>query len=688
MKYRHLINKGATTAALAMILGIPAAHAAEVYLQAEQYQKTIEYGGAASSRTVAVVNAGFETPNCNNPAGGDPGCPNALFSNGSFDGWTVTGEGGVFEVGAHAPATLSATEGDQVAYSNGGTLSQVLTEVVTAGTSYTLMVDVGDRNDTGFPGYSVSLYAGGALLAEENSLSLTTAWDTSTVNYTVAADNAAIGQPLEIRLQSAGSQTEFDNVRLEAAQTAAVVTMWGYSECSDATFSDCTVAAAASPGPQITVPAGDAAGLTIYLRNTLPEATSLMIAGQRPAVVTVNGLPATDLGRNLDGRLRSFAPEVPGAVGAPTAALAVTNAGFELPDCDLGGPDCPNSLYTTGTATGWTVAGGGVFEVGAYGAAGIAATEGDQDAYISSGSMSQLLTDVLTAGTTYTLMVDVGDRADAGFPGYAVALYAGGALLAQENSQVLTTEWGTSVVEYTATGAEVGIGQPLEIRLQSSGSQTQFDNVRLTASTGSGTVSVGTYSWPASDLRPGSYLYQSGSHVQLQVQMGLYGAMVQDAQGCTGGVGCAYSDVSYDAQQVLLLSEIDPALHDPMPTPANATVSGYVPRFFLINGAPFDGTLPPALAPAGDDILLRVINAGLDNHALQLMGGYFEVLGEDGHRAPTSKSQFNALLPPAKSLDLLFAPTAAGTYALFDRRLRLSNGPVDGGGMLHQVVVE
>jgi hypothetical protein len=341
-----------------------------------------------------------------------------------------------------------------------------------------------------------------------------------------------------------------------------------------------------------------------------------------------------------------------------------------------------------GTATGWTVAGGGVFEVGGFGAAGISATEGDQDAYLGTGSMSQVLSDVLTAGTTYTLMVDVGDRADAGFPGYSVALYAGGALLAQENSLVLSSEWDTSTVTYAATGAEVGIGQPLEIRLQSLGDQTQFDNVRLTATTGAGTVSVGTYSWSASNLRPGSYLYQSGSHVQLQVQMGLYGAMVQDAQGCAGGVGCAYADVSYDAQEVLVLSEIDPALHDPAPTPANATVSGYVPRFFLINGAPFDGTLPPALASTGDDILLRVINAGLDNHALQLIGGYFEVLGEDGHRAPTGKSQFNALLPPAKSLDLLLTPTAAGSYALFDRRLRLSNGPVDGGGMFHQVVVD
>ena len=44
MKNRHLIKHGATAVALAMILGISAAHSAEVFLQAEEYQKTIAYG--------------------------------------------------------------------------------------------------------------------------------------------------------------------------------------------------------------------------------------------------------------------------------------------------------------------------------------------------------------------------------------------------------------------------------------------------------------------------------------------------------------------------------------------------------------------------------------------------------------------------------------------------------------------
>ncbi|MDT5319961.1 MAG: hypothetical protein QOD88_2483, partial [Mycobacterium sp.] len=37
---------------------------------------------------------------------------------------------------------------------------------------------------------------------------------------------------------------------------------------------------------------------------------------------------------------------------------------------------------------------------------------------------------------------------------------------------------------------------------------------------------TGTYSWSAAQLRAGSFVYQSGTHPALQVQMGLYGAVV------------------------------------------------------------------------------------------------------------------------------------------------------------------
>ena len=70
------------------------------------------------------------------------------------------------------------------------------------------------------------------------------------------------------------------------------------------------------------------------------------------------------------------------------------------------------------------------------------------------------------------------------------------------------------------------------------------------------------YTW--NNLKPGTFIYHSGSNLAKQVHMGLYGAMTADA-----ATGEAYPGVAYDNEVVLFYSEIDPALHDPpdLPTP-------------------------------------------------------------------------------------------------------------------------
>ena len=189
-----------------------------------------------------------------------------------------------------------------------------------------------------------------------------------------------------------------------------------------------------------------------------------------------------------------------------------------------------------------------------------------------------------------------------------------------------------------------------------------------------------TYTW--NNLRPGTYLYQSASHVQLQVQMGLYGAMVRDA-----AAGEAYAGVPYAQSKVIVFSEIDPALHDPEPKAANLTVDGYRPSYFLLNGEPFvAGADPLATVAPADRLLLRLVNAGLQNRAPQLLGGYYEIIAEDGFRAPAPRLQYNTLLPAGKALDVLFTGSA-GSYSLYDRRLGLVNGLSTNGGQQGQIVV-
>jgi hypothetical protein len=107
---------------------------------------------------------------------------------------------------------------------------------------------------------------------------------------------------------------------------------------------------------------------------------------------------------------------------------------------------------------------------------------GTQVAYAQSGgTLSQVLNQDLAPSRTYTLQVDVGDRLDIAAPAYTIALYAGGVLLAQAtqvNTPTVNGNYVLATVVYTSP-ATVTPNQKLEIRLSGSGTNVNFDNVRL-----------------------------------------------------------------------------------------------------------------------------------------------------------------------------------------------------------------
>jgi hypothetical protein len=198
-----------------------------------------------------------------------------------------------------------------------------------------------------------------------------------------------------------------------------------------------------------------------------------------------------------------------------------------------------------------------------------------------------------------------------------------------------------------------------------------------------------TYRW--TNLRPGTYLYHSGTHPQVQVQMGLYGGLKKDDAG-----GRAYPNVDYDNEIMLLYSEIDPALHAAVAGgtyggPAYPSTIDYKPKYFLINGEPYDANSPPPFSAgaAGERTLIRFLNAGLQTHVPVLQGLDMQLVAEDGHPYPYVKTQYSAMLPAAKTLDAMLTPTPGqdGQYAIYDRRLNLTNGMQPGGGMLAYLTV-
>ena len=199
------------------------------------------------------------------------------------------------------------------------------------------------------------------------------------------------------------------------------------------------------------------------------------------------------------------------------------------------------------------------------------------------------------------------------------------------------------------------------------------------------------YTWTG--IKPGTYLYESGTHPQVQVQMGLYGALTSNAVEATATtLAQAYAGVAYDSQVTMLYSEIDPALHAAVAggTYGTAVTStfDYKPKYFLINGQPYTaGAAPLATISGGKKTLLRFINAGLKSHVPMLNGAHMQMIAEDGNPYPyMTRQQYSVLLPAAKTIDGLITPSNAGpgnlNLAILDRRLDVTNAGVPDGGMI------
>ncbi|WP_455209185.1 tandem-95 repeat protein [Kaarinaea lacus] len=191
---------------------------------------------------------------------------------------------------------------------------------------------------------------------------------------------------------------------------------------------------------------------------------------------------------------------------------------------------------------------------------------------------------------------------------------------------------------------------------------------------------TGVYTFNA---KPGTYLYVSGTHPSVQVQMGLYGAVTSDA-----AIGEAYPGVTYDTEVVMLYSEIDPALHAAVSGGTYGTATypstiNYDPKYFLVNGAPYTtGAANIDGGAVGQRTLIRFLNAGLDNHAPTLLGQHMSVVAEYGNPYPYARQQYSVLLAAQQTRDAVIEPGAEGSLALYDRRLRLSNSADPGPGGL------
>lgn len=188
---------------------------------------------------------------------------------------------------------------------------------------------------------------------------------------------------------------------------------------------------------------------------------------------------------------------------------------------------------------------------------------------------------------------------------------------------------------------------------------------------------TGVYSWTG--LQPGSYLYHSGTHPAVQVQMGLYGAVTKDH-----AVGEAYQGVAYDAQAIVFFSEIDRTLHEAVVDGTYTSAVGYSPDYYLVNGTPVLNQTPLGPFALSDRVLLRFFNAGLEAHVPTLLDRLLTEIAEDGNPCPYPHRQYGVEVTPGQTKDALLVITAqAGKSVLFDRALNVTDSPGgDLGGLV------
>jgi FtsP/CotA-like multicopper oxidase with cupredoxin domain len=192
-----------------------------------------------------------------------------------------------------------------------------------------------------------------------------------------------------------------------------------------------------------------------------------------------------------------------------------------------------------------------------------------------------------------------------------------------------------------------------------------------------------TYSFTASS--PGTRAYYSGTQSDLQVEMGMYGAVIvlpaAVPSACTSGLAASnllaeahwgekdyrlansaydHAKTCYDREYIFQFSEMDPHIHGAALAQVTATAGckagspgcslevptePYHPAYFLVNGRsmpddmdpnygveypnqPYNGN--PHMHP-GEQVLLRVIGQGRWQHPFHEHGNHVRILGRDGN---------------------------------------------------------
>jgi len=184
----------------------------------------------------------------------------------------------------------------------------------------------------------------------------------------------------------------------------------------------------------------------------------------------------------------------------------------------------------------------------------------------------------------------------------------------------------------------------------------------------------GTVSYTFTADHPGTYMYHSGTDMDMQIDMGLVGALiVRPAAGAKFGYNDPES--SFDQEYLFLLTSMDARTHlyAEFGMYEQIDTTDFQPIYYFIIGRNGPDTLSPDNAPwmpaqpygalarthPGDKVLFRVVDAGRQQHPFHTHGNNFRQIARDGRlmRLNAADTVSNAGVS-----DYTLAVTAGGTY--------------------------
>jgi FtsP/CotA-like multicopper oxidase with cupredoxin domain len=201
-----------------------------------------------------------------------------------------------------------------------------------------------------------------------------------------------------------------------------------------------------------------------------------------------------------------------------------------------------------------------------------------------------------------------------------------------------------------------------------------------------GVAPGGTKAYTFTASQPGTYLYQAGplANAQHQLAMGLYGALI--VRPATAGQAYNTAATAFQDETVVVLSEIDPVLNNSA-TPASFDLRDYAPKYSLINGKASPNTDPIVVTAAGNKVLLRYVNAGIQPHSMAVLGLHQTAVAIDGSPYQYQRIMVAETIGSGQTADTIAtvpATTVNGSkFALYDSSFTLHNNAAQGtGGML------